>query len=124
MVFQNINLIFVFNMYSKHRKYFYSNKLYILYLSFISFLTIYLFTSIKNIPIFNKKAVTNLVNYQKIDNIQNELNKIYLFLFILFNFLITLFIEKICNKLPEENSDIKKNIQIVATDVKQRLQIN
>jgi len=44
---------------------------------------------------FSDKPIVNLSNNDKIHPIQNELNRIYLFLFSFGNFLMTLSIEKV-----------------------------
>lgn len=58
-------------------------------------MTINLLTSIEVVPVFSEKPLVNLSDYDHMDSIQNELNRIYFFGFVVLNFMLTISIEKV-----------------------------
>jgi hypothetical protein len=81
------------------------------YLSFIIFFTANQFTSFLPNNVFYSKPLIILNFYQEYEHIYNELNKIYLFVFILANLLLTLGIELLFNFIyPDESIEEKINI--------------
>lgn len=115
--FQNISLIFAFNFSSKHRKYFYSNKSYLFYLSCITFFCIFLITSSNVVYFFPYKNPLVIFDYGKFNHRATNMNERYKFLLIVFviiNFVITMFWEKFIDLiLPEKDDKVleKKNIK-------------
>jgi hypothetical protein len=117
---QIISLGFAMNLTSKHRKSFYSNKFYLLYFCLILFLTICLFTAFSNdnqnifgsfvlideISRIDEDTDTIVYDY---DDIKNEKNRTYLFVFVFMNFIITVGIEKFFNYIFREESILSQN---------------
>lgn len=92
--FQNIILLFVFNLRSKHRKYFYSNKSYLFYVTLLTFVTIDMITSlIPNYLSFTNSLLFTAENLKKIHFLENEFNRVILITFIIANGIITYGIE-------------------------------
>ena len=119
--FQNISLIFAFNFSSKHRKYFYSNKSYLLYLSCITFLCIYLITSSKVFHFLSYKNPLIILDYKKFNpsKSSNEELKFMLIVFVIINFVITMFWEKFIDLILGEKDDKdleKKNNEKILKD--------
>lgn len=104
--FQNVILLFIFNINSKHRKYFYSNKLYIFYISLIGLFFID-FIAMMN-PIYNKfmdEKFVFLDNFEKINTIDNESNRLYLIVFITCNAVVSYLWEILFEVFTTKDSD-------------------
>ncbi len=75
-------------------------------------MTIYLMISIEKISLFGDEAMVNLSNFEHIGAINNELNRIYLFGFVVLNFVLTFSVEKIFVLLfPDDTNESRKSAE-------------